>query len=738
MKELLVPVGSMDALVVAINSGADAVYLGGKKFGARAYATNFDDEEMVRAIKLCHLYGVKIYVTVNTLTFESELSSVYEYALFLHQNGVDAIIVQDIGLIKYLRKRLPNLEIHASTQCHNTNNAGVKYLKNLGVSRVVMARELSIDEINNIDTDLEIEAFIHGALCVSYSGECLMSSFLLDRSGNRGKCAQVCRLPYKMYEDDKLIETDGDYLLSTKELNTSNVFDSIMKSNIYSLKIEGRMKGLEYTGCVTKLYRELIDSYNETGTSKVNMETLKDLTTIFNRKFTNGLLFKSTNEELMNIKTSNHVGVPLGKVVDVDKKYIYIKLDDNLNQGDGIRFVNINEGMICNFIYSKNTKLINKASAGEVVLVDNKFKVRVGDIVNKTLDINIQNKYINVPQKRINVDMTIDARINSPIKLTISDGRNLVTREFGMVEEARNMGMDNDSIRKQLSKLGNTPFILNNIDFNVDNNIFINIKDLNEIRRMCVDELITIRENTKKEVIINDYKSVYNLPYKNELTVSVLVRNEEQYRAAEASNVDRIIIENKHLFNEHKDNTKVIYRTSRVGDTYNNPSYVTELGAITNGGIGDYYLNITNHETINEFSSYLDVVTLSPELDNEEVSNIMNYYDNKLNAEVLIYSYIELMLLKYCPVNLNVNKDKVCTACSKDHKYYLADRFDKKYRLLMELPKHITHVMHYKPIRKFEDVSLYKSLGINNYRIEFLDEDYDECINIINELKTNL
>ena len=261
MKELLIPAGNMECLKIAIHSGADAVYLGGKKFGARAYANNFTDEELVEAIKYAHIYGVKIHVTVNTMMHEDELYDALEYLRFLYENGVDAVIVQDIGLISLARKYLPNLPIHASTQVHNTNSDGVKLLETLGVERVVFARELSVEEIEGIDTKLEKEAFIHGSLCVSYSGNCLFSSVLMNRSGNRGECAQICRLPFKLYRDNDFVPTEGEYLLSPRDLNTSNNLKKILDSSIYSLKIEGRMKSPEYVGCVTKLYRDLLDKY---------------------------------------------------------------------------------------------------------------------------------------------------------------------------------------------------------------------------------------------------------------------------------------------------------------------------------------------------------------------------------------------------------------------------------------------------------------------------------------------
>lgn len=552
MKELLVPVGNYESLVVAVRSGADAVYLGGKKFGARAYANNFSDEEMVSAIKYCHLYGVKIYVTVNTLVHESELDDVFNYVQFLHVNGVDAVIVQDIGLITKIRKCLPNLEIHASTQVHNTNQEGIDYLYDLGVKRVVLAREVSLDEINNLDTPLEIEAFIHGDLCVSYSGECLFSSVLMNRSGNRGMCAQVCRLPYKLMEDDKYVSTNGEYLLSPKSLNTAFDFNDIMASAIYSLKIEGRMKGPEYVGCVTRLYREMIDEYYKFGKCSPNLETLNDLKTIFNREYTKGFLFQASNQEFMNIKTSNHLGVHLGEVIDITKKFIWIKLDKELNQGDGIRYKTINEGMICNFIYNRQEKLINHASVGDIILLDKKFNVQEGEEVLKTFDKNIKSKYIEVADKKINIEMYFTAHVNEEMMLILDDRENRVSINYGLVLESINKPMDEANIMKHLSKLGSRPFKLDKYTVDIDKNIFINIRDLNEIRRQATNELIKVREDEKKDVIINDDVSNYQGIYNQEKMISVLVRSDAQLECALENQIPRIYVSSKSLYQKYK------------------------------------------------------------------------------------------------------------------------------------------------------------------------------------------
>lgn len=736
MKELLIPVGNMDCLKVAINAGADAVYLGGKKFGARAFANNFDDEEMINAIKLCHLYGVKIYVTVNTMIYESELDSVLDYLKFLHINGVDAVIVQDIGLIAAAREFLPNLEIHASTQVHNTNEDGLKFLSDLGVTRVVFARELSVDEINSINSELEYEAFIHGALCISYSGECLFSSMLMNRSGNRGACAGICRLPFKLYENDKLVDTNGDYILSTKELNTSNSFKKILDSKIYSLKVEGRMKSAEYVGCVTSLYRDLLDKYYNNKPLNVNKEILDDLSVIFNREYTEGFILNASNEDLMNIKTPNHLGIKLGNIIKYDKKYIYIKLDRELNQGDGIRFNDINEGMICNYIYDKNENLINHANIGDIVLLDNKYNIKNNMSVNKTIDIKVSNKYRNLPEKKIPINIAFKANING-LKLIIDDGVNKVVKVSTNVEEAINAPTSRERIEEQLSKLGNTPFKLNNIDIIVENNLFINIKELNELRRNAVDELINIRSNNKKEVIINEINNNINTNYDNSINISVLVRNEEQLKVCLEKNVNRIYVTSKKLYNQYKDNNSIYFRTYRVNDNSNyNNSLCTELGALyrSNNSIGDYYLNVSNHSTINYFSKYAKLLTLSVELDDIEIAKIMDYYDNKLNIEMIIYSNVELMITKYCPLKYLVNKNNVCNVCGNGNKYYLMDRNNEKYRILTDHEIHLTHIMDYKVLNKIDNLDYYKSLGINNFRIELLDETEDEVLELLNEV----
>ena len=341
--ELLVPVGNKESLIYAINNGADAVYLAGKKYGARAFAENFTLEEIEEATNLCHLYGVKIFITVNTLIYESEFSSCLEYIESLHKIGVDALILQDIGLIEVVHSMFPNLEIHASTQMHNHSKENIKFLETLGVKRVVFARELPLDFINDLDTTMEKEAFIHGSLCISYSGQCYFSKCILNRSANRGECAGMCRLKYNLLEDNRQVNNSDKYLLSPKDLCSIENFKELMNSNIYSFKIEGRMKSPAYVGIVTKIYRKLIDDYESGKELQVPQSDLDELKSIFYRGYTPGFLFN--NEDIMNYESSNHIGLYAGKITKVTPKKLAIKLDIDLKQGDSIRIKNINKGV---------------------------------------------------------------------------------------------------------------------------------------------------------------------------------------------------------------------------------------------------------------------------------------------------------------------------------------------------------------------------------------------------------
>ena len=562
LHELLVPVGNYESLVVAINNGADAVYLGGKRFGARAFANNFNLEEIESATKLCHLYGVKIYVTVNTLIYEREIKEALDYCKKLHKIGVDALIMQDVGLIDLVHQTLPNLEIHASTQMHNHSEESLKFLEDLGIKRVVFARELSLDYINNIDTKLEKEVFIHGSLCVSYSGQCLFSSCILNRSGNRGECAGMCRLPYKLYENNKLIEADGEYILSPKDISSLENFKELMDSNIKCFKIEGRMKSPAYVGIVTKIYRTLMDQYYSGQELKILDEDLFLLKAIFNREYTKGFLHKDSN--IMNFMAPNHLGMGIGEVTSVTQKKIRIKLNHDLKQFEGIRFKKNNLGMTVNFMYNEKDELINIGKSGDVIFLNNNIGLNSLDEVLLTNPITYES---DVVTKKIPISMKFEGKLNSKMKISVFDGKKIVVLSGDVVEAANNSPITEERIKESLLKTGNSPFIVNDLNVYIDDNIFIRIGLLNELRRKVLDKLKKLRENKKVEYIEKEYFVRKNQNIKTK-GISVLARTKDQIKALKELNVENIIIINKDLMEDD-----LIYLASNITIKNNEPNF---------------------------------------------------------------------------------------------------------------------------------------------------------------------
>ena len=495
--ELLAPAGNKESLIAAINSGADAIYLSGKKFGARAYALNFSDEELKEAIRIGKIYGVKIYVTMNTLVKENEVAEFLDQVEFLYVNGVDAILMQDFGMICLCLKKFPNLEIHASTQAHNVSREGIDFLYKLGVKRVVLPREMSLEEIKQIETPVEKEVFVHGALCVSYSGRCLMSQVLGGRSGNRGECAGCCRFPWKLYKTDKLI--NEGYLLSMKELNLSEDVRRLIPY-VDSLKIEGRMKSPSYVGFITNYYRKILNGEEITEREKENLQSL------FYRGFTKGHLLAS--KDLINKTSPNHIGLPIGKVLEVTDDKIIILLDKELNQEDGIRFLESGKGMIVNYLYDMKGKLISKGNAKQKIMLDNKIGLTSLDTVSLTTNHKLMTSFDTITRK-VPINIKVTAKKNKPLEVIFSKDDVEVKEQGNIVEQARNAAVTKERLISQVEKLGNTPFSSKNIEVEMDDDIFIPMTEINIIRRTLTERLIGKLRMTFKEPVINRFNLDY-------------------------------------------------------------------------------------------------------------------------------------------------------------------------------------------------------------------------------------
>lgn len=738
--ELLSPVGNMEMLYQAIHNGADAVYLAGTSYGARKFAKNFSKEELIQAIKYSHLYGVKVYVTVNTLIYEYELDDVIEYLGFLHQNGVDAVIMQDLGLISLTRKIYPNLEIHASTQCHNHNQEITSLWKELGITRVVFAREMSLDQIKNIDVDIEKEVFVYGALCVCYSGCCLFSSLNGGRSGNRGECVGSCRLPYKLIKNNEEIPTKGNYLLSTKELNTLDHIKDLIESGIDSFKIEGRMKSPAYVGYVTRLYRTLIDKYYNHEDITLSEKEIMNLKKLFNRQFTKGYLFNEM--DIMNIQTPNHLGVEIGRVIETPKDKIKIKLtNDSLAQNDGIRFQKKQEGMIVNRLYNHKNLLTNEVTKNNICYLDNKLNIQKGDILLKTIDSKLIKELEQVSPKKIPITMKVNCLINKPLELIISDKTNTITVTGPLVDIAQKREVSPSDIERQLRKLGNTPFQLEKLTIKKDDNIFLNLKDLNNIRREATEKLITVKENSQVAYLKNSYpEEPTPTQIEPKLHLNVLVRNEDQLTCCLKENIDTIYVTDYNLYTKYKNYENIYYRLDRVNSNYkefvNERLLVGELGSVqkyykNNTLIGDYYLNVVNHYSLNALSQFhLKRMTLSIELDDSKINAIMK---TKYPVELIVYGRPELMIMKYCPLKKNLNYCNFCKT-SQD-KFYLKDKFNNLYPITRE--NCLTHILHYQTLNKIEDIAKYQDMGIYHYRLELFDEDTNQLQELIQQVRNN-
>ena len=705
--ELLAPAGNMEMLVAAIQGGADAVYLGGKSFGARAFSKNFSNEELVTAIKYAHLYGVKVYVTVNTLIYENEVNDFLKYIEFIHKNNVDAVLIQDFGMFDLVRKTFPNLELHASTQMHIHNLDGVQLMEKLGMKRVVLARETSIDDIRNIreNSNVEIEVFVHGALCVSYSGQCLMSSLIGGRSGNRGACAGSCRLKYDVINEDNKKLNKGDYPLSTKDLNSLEYIGDLIDCGVSSLKIEGRMKSKEYVYKVVSIYRKAIDNYYKNGNVKFDNNDILELKKIFNRDYTKGFLNNTGNNDLINGYRPNHMGVEIGKVINYSNGIAKIRLTDDVSIGSGLRVIDNNGdvGISVNEMYVNN-KLVKEGHVGDVISIKVNDKVNINDKVVITLDSALNKKIDNLIDdnlRKVLIDGKFIAKVNNSMELVIDDGNNKVSVKGHIVNDAVNNPTDEDTIRSKLNKLGDTVYKFNKLDVDIDDNIFIPLKEINELRREAI-ELLNEKRMYKYNFIKKDYQ--INVPdFKKERLLTCLIDKKNKINSLDKK-YDVIYSE------EEIENT--VKKLPRVIMNY--PEYDKEVMIGEIGGLNkykdvctDFSLNVVNSYAV-AFLHSLGVkrITLSYELTDEQIKDIIDNYHKRYgkhpNLELIVSGYEEVMISKY-----SLNK------YYKDDKLYLRDRFGNKFRVITKNDN--MYIYNYKKRDIYNNK--YYDIGINSLRI---------------------
>lgn len=760
--ELLAPVGSFEALKAAVQNGANAVYLGGKDFGARASANNFDRDELKEAVKYAHIRGVQVFVTTNTLRKENEIEDFLEYAKFLYDIDVDAIILQDIGMARLIKRELPDFELHASTQMVAHSLEDVKYLESVGFDRVVLAREVTVEEIKYIcdNCKADIEVFVHGALCVCYSGQCLMSSMIGNRSGNRGRCAQPCRQRYELIDvyTGEVVNSNGDYLLSPRDLNAIEEIDKVIDAGVHSLKIEGRMKRPEYVATVIDGYRKTIDEYLATNKLNVSDKTINDLYTIFNRKFTKGLLLGDVGKDMMNSQLPNNQGLYVGTVVDYNKKAkrLKIKLANTLKKGDGI---NLGGGTIGRIIKNGNIETIGYK--GETIELDFVGEARKGQIVFKTSDSELMDRVqATFTQDKEFVKNIIDAKITiklgqKPI-LTLKDRHsNEATIEGDkIVEEAMKVALSKEKVETQLRKLGNTPYELDLLEIELDDNVSLPISLLNQMRRDCIElldkERVSIKNRKYKNKIVKYKPVLYNRNKQQE--ISVKVKNLEQLESALECGVDRIYYEDTNTIDKGmslamKYNKKVIYSAPRIirNKEYNHLAKANNAGveSVQVGNYGsidyfkdkklniDYYLNAFNSETINYYKEIgADTLCISQELNINEIKETIKYTD--INIESVVYGYTPLMITEYCPMGVIVRdckKDKRVAKC-KESIYALRNSKGDEFRVSQDIFCRST-IYNSNVTCMLDNLYELHEIGINVLRLDFTLEDKETVKEVI-------
>lgn len=484
--ELLAPAKSFESMLTAYKAGADAVYAGGQKFSARAFANNFEISEIIEAVKVSHLFGKKFYLAVNTILKEKEISrELFEYIKPLYENGLDACIIQDIGVFNFLHKYFPEMDIHISTQASITNYMGAKFYEELGAKRIVTAREMQLKDIIEIreNTDLEIESFVHGALCYSYSGQCLFSSMLGSRSGNRGRCAQPCRLPYDVYsEDGTKLNKKALYPLSLKDICTIEFIPQLIEAGINSFKIEGRMKSQEYVATVTSIYRKYIDLAMSGKKYEIEDRDNDDLLTIYNRG-------------------------------GFSKSY-YSGVSDNMISVKG------------------NTKLGNE--------VKNNIKL-------DSLKCRMNEKYIQ-PKLKKDINFYFSAKIGEKITL-VAEVDGIYAVEYGdIVEQANNTIVDINKIKDNILALGNSEFNCKNIDFDIDENAFIALGRIKKMRRDVLEKLKEQFTVKRGSLYTNNKKVDFNFNKEKAIYVSINYKN--QYEAVKKYDFDYLLLNTATLSEE--------------------------------------------------------------------------------------------------------------------------------------------------------------------------------------------
>lgn len=761
--EILAPAGSYESFHAAIVAGADAVYAGGPKFGARAFAENFTEDQLLNAIDYAHLHQRKFYLTVNTLLKDYEIEQLPEYLEPLYQRGLDAVIVQDMGVLNVVRQYFPDMDIHASTQMTVTGVNGAQFLKENGAVRVVPAREISLEEVRNIKsvTGMEMECFVHGALCYCYSGQCLLSSLIGGRSGNRGQCAQPCRLPYT-------VDGEKGYLLSLKDICTLDIIPDLIEAGIDSFKIEGRMKRPGYVAGVTSIYRKYVDLYlkNPQKPYWVDDKDKEMLMDLFNRGgFHTGYYKQKNGRNMITIQKPNHIGVKVGTVLSQKGREVQMRALTDIAAGDLIEFKNeaqryttgksCKQGEVITILAPKGIRL----SVGEVL-----YRVQSPELLNTLETSYSEGKVIEKLYGYISLEAGKAAKL-----VVCKDEYSVEIESEQQVEAASSRPLDEERIKKQLQKTGNTEFEFDVLDVELHGEVFLPMQQLNEMRRKALEELEKKiqdsfhRKTAEKKVLQEEILDTASVKLsKKENKLSVLVETQEQLEAVLEndnsvaciyvdSNLDKTGLDAelwKGISDRiHKKNIEVFLAMPRIFRNQTIEIFEQAYDSILtryfdgmlirsmeeyqflksknySGNIRlDYNLYIMNRFA-KQFWRKQGIIygTIPVELNKSEIVNLDSKQD-----EMIVYGYIPAMVTAQC-VTSTVH------GCKKDCKItMLKDRYQNEFPVKNQCRDCYNVIYNTAPLYLIDLKEDLEELNAERYRIQFSIENKDEVKQILEQ-----
>lgn len=773
--EILAPAGSYESLKVAVNAGCDAVYIGGSRFGARAFANNLDEETMIEAINYVHLHNKKIYMTVNTLLKERELEEeLYQYILPFYKAGLDAVIVQDMGVLHFIHRNFPKLPIHASTQMTLTGSYGINLLDGMGVTRLVPARELSLEEIKDLrkHTNMEIETFVHGALCYCYSGQCLLSSMIGGRSGNRGRCAQPCRMIYGLDGERK----KNPYKLSPKDICTLDLIPQLVEAGIDSFKIEGRMKRPEYTAYTTYLYRKYTDLYLQLGSFEYEEYQRKhkkeweierrNLMDLYNRgSFTEGYYTKYHGADMMSMNRPNHNGVLVGTVKEVKGTKAKFVLKEDIYGQDILEFRN-KDG---ESLYDYTVK--NDMSSGSIVTAPFKAgsKIEKGNFVYRTKNQNllcfIKENWIET-EKKIPITGTVIARASQPFQMILSyqQGEDKISVDVkgDVVDTAVRQPVTKEKLAALINKISDTNYEFIRLEVKMEEDIFIPVGKVKMLRRKALEQLEEkILEQYKRENpdLIGEENQLYREETEKRNTKEavnqffvVISKKEQLEPVLKQTEIDRIALETdtfsqteiEELGSIIKEAGKEcflalprVYRKGKSDDflSYDNANIdgylvrsMEQIGLLKKRNkkliMLDFNLYTMNREA-KQFYHELGIHEYSASLE----LNYKELADTGLeDSAILIYGHIPLMVTAQCLL-------KNQGACEKNRKkkspHILTDRVGKKYFVLNHC-KHCYNIIYDgTPLSLLEESEIIKKWNPSFLRLDFTIEEKEEVTAVL-------